>query len=424
VTVHGAGFARNALLEVSECVIGVPEESCIGLGYENSDASGGVDASARVTRLPFQTTVDCATAHCVLQVLDISRGDVAGTKLSFDPTIPVPTIALDPSGPLPFRGYVTAMLRHFTPAMSYTGSECYGSGGCGPEVTGVAGAGGDLQLRVEVRRIVPGITEDGPFPLDCATQGCFLRIEPADNNALESLSVRLTFDPNAPLPPPPTLTVAPATGLPYSATVHVTGAGYLAGSGVDLSECPSGPSPTRCRVLPTVRADAAGDIDTSVEVQRVPADFLPPGVDCAGAVGTCVVVAQQAGSIDPVERAAAGLGFDPTTAPPSVRVGSTTVRETDGPQFAQVPVTLSAPSGDPVSVHFTTYAYTAQAGTDYIAAPGTLVIPPGTTRGAIAIVVLGDTLHERPETLLVVIDQPVGATIADGNAVLTIHDDD
>jgi hypothetical protein len=39
-------------------------------------------------------------------------------------------------------------------------------------------------------------------------------------------------------------------------------------------------------------------------------------------------------------------------------------------------------------------------------------------------VVLGDRVHERPETLLVVIDQPANATIADGAAVLTIHDDD
>jgi len=307
VTMRGAGFARNAQVAVSECVLGAPDR-CIGLSLEMTDATGRLDAPARVSRLPFNTTVDCATAHCILQVVDASRGDVAGARLGFDPSVPVPTIELDPSGPLPYLGSVTAIMRHFTPGLSYTAAECYGRGGCDAEATGTADPVGDLRLQVPVRRVVDGLTEDGPYPIDCATLPiCFLQIEPGNGNGLERLSVQLTFDP---------------------------------------------------------------------------------------------------------------------TTSPTVRVGSTTVRETDGPQFAQVPVTLNAQSASPVSVHFTIYGFTAGAGTDFVATPGTLVIPPGTTRGAIAIVVLGDTHHERPETLLVVIDQPTNATIADGDAVLTIHDDD
>jgi hypothetical protein len=307
VTVRGAGFARNMQVAVSECVLGAPDR-CVGLSLEMTDATGRLDAPARVARLPFDLTVDCATAHCVIQVVDASRGDVAGARLGFDASVPVPTIELDPSGPLPYLGHVTAIMHHFTPGVSYAASECYGRGGCDAETTGTADPAGDLRLQVAVRRIVSDLTEDGPFPVDCATQTttCFLQIEPG-NGGYERLSVPLTFDP---------------------------------------------------------------------------------------------------------------------TTSPTVRVGSTTVRETDGPQFAQVPVTLNAQSTSPVSVHFTIYGFTARAGTDFVAEPGTLVIPPGTTRGAIAIVVLGDTHHERPETLLVTIDQPTNATIADGDAVLTIHDDD
>ena len=308
VTVRGAGFARNALVAVSECVLGTPDR-CVGLSLEMTDATGRLDAPARISRLPFNTTVDCATAHCVLQVVDASRGDVAGARLVFDPSVPVPTIELDPSGPLPYLGS-----RHGDACTtSHRGSptrppSATGEAGAIAEATGTADLAGDLQLRVAVRRVVDDLTEDGPYPIDCATLPvCILQVEPGNGNGLERLSVQLTFDP---------------------------------------------------------------------------------------------------------------------TTSPTVRVGSTTVRETDGPQFAQVPVTLNAQSTNPVSVHFTIYGFTARAGTDFVAAPGTLVIPPGTTRGAIVIVVLGDTHHERPETLLVVISDPVNATIADGDAVLTIHDDD
>src|SRR4029079_1796138 len=102
-------------------------------------------------------------------------------------------------------------------------------------------AAGELQLRVAVRRVVNGLSEDGPYPIDCATNAyCVLRIEPGAGTGLERVSVHL-----------------------------------------------------RC---------------------------------------------------------------DPTTSP-TVRVGSTTVRETDGPQFAQIPVTLNAQSASPVSVHFTIYGF-------------------------------------------------------------------
>jgi chitinase len=55
---------------------------------------------------------------------------------------------------------------------------------------------------------------------------------------------------------------------------------------------------------------------------------------------------------------------------------------------------------------------------------GTLVIPPNRIGTAIAVVILGDKVHESSETLLVTIDSPTHATVGDGDAVLTIHDDD
>jgi len=71
-----------------------------------------------------------------------------------------------------------------------------------------------------------------------------------------------------------------------------------------------------------------------------------------------------------------------------------------------------------------TLPFTARAGNDYVDTTGTLTIPPYWTEVQIAVVVVGDNVHESKETLLVTIDTPNNATIADGDAVLTITDDD
>ena len=109
---------------------------------------------------------------------------------------------------------------------------------------------------------------------------------------------------------------------------------------------------------------------------------------------------------------------------PAVRVGSTTVRETDGPSFASVPVTLNAPSGRDVTVDYVTHHDTARASHDYVRTRGTLTIPAGQTSGRIPIVVLGDRTHETSERFRVTIDDAVHARIVDGVANVTVHDDD
>jgi chitinase len=110
--------------------------------------------------------------------------------------------------------------------------------------------------------------------------------------------------------------------------------------------------------------------------------------------------------------------------PPTARLDDSSVKEQNAVRFAQVPVRLSAASGFPVSVRFTTHQFTARAGSDYVETTGTLTIPAGETMGNIAVVILGDRIHESTETLLVTIDTPQHTTIADGDAVLTITDDD
>lgn len=90
-----------------------------------------------------------------------------------------------------------------------------------------------------------------------------------------------------------------------------------------------------------------------------------------------------------------------------------------------VPVLLSAPSARAVSVDYTVRPGTATPGTDY-AGPtsGTLEIPVGQTRGQIPLRVVGDTVDETSETLVVTLADPVHAVLTDGTAVARILDDD
>ena len=87
-------------------------------------------------------------------------------------------------------------------------------------------------------------------------------------------------------------------------------------------------------------------------------------------------------------------------------------------------VTLSAVSGQTVTVNWATANGTALAGSDYVAASGTLVFAPGETTQPVAVEVLNDGVSEVDETFNVNLSAPSNATIADGQGVATIQDDD
>ena len=100
---------------------------------------------------------------------------------------------------------------------------------------------------------------------------------------------------------------------------------------------------------------------------------------------------------------------DPT---PSLSIDDAAVTEGNAAtSMLSFPVTLSAASGRAVSVNYATTAGTATAGTDYVTATGTLVIPAGATTGMIDVTVNGDALAEPDETFTVTLSAPVDATI-------------
>ena len=87
-------------------------------------------------------------------------------------------------------------------------------------------------------------------------------------------------------------------------------------------------------------------------------------------------------------------------------------------------VTLSAAYDVPVTVDYATANGTATAGSDYQAASGTLTFAPGETSKTITVLVNGDRLAEPNETFFVNLSSPTNATIADGQGVGTIVDDE
>ncbi|GCA78394.1 Calx-beta domain-containing protein [Microcystis aeruginosa] len=87
-------------------------------------------------------------------------------------------------------------------------------------------------------------------------------------------------------------------------------------------------------------------------------------------------------------------------------------------------VSLSARSGQDVSVDYRVEPGTATAGNDYVSTNGTLRLTAGTLSGTITVLVQGDTDVEPDETLTLILSNPVGTTISSGSITGKIINDD
>jgi hypothetical protein len=136
-------------------------------------------------------------------------------------------------------------------------------------------------------------------------------------------------------------------------------------------------------------------------------------VSLSGASGAVIADGQGVGTI---------LDDDPA---PSVIVNDVTVTEGDaGTTPASFALSLSAPSGQNVSVAYATADGTATGGSDYVALSATAVFPAGTTTAPVAVTVNGDHVFEPDESFFLNLSSPVNAMVADGQGVGTIGNDD
>jgi hypothetical protein len=132
----------------------------------------------------------------------------------------------------------------------------------------------------------------------------------------------------------------------------------------------------------------------------------PSGASFGDSVGTCTIV-----NDDPL---------------PSISINDTSVVEgNSGTRSMVFTVRLSNPTYAIVRVGYATQGVSATTSdNDYVGKSGTLSINPGDVTGTISVTVNGDTKSEPDETFNLNLSSPEHATIADGQGIGTIKNDD
>jgi hypothetical protein len=156
------------------------------------------------------------------------------------------------------------------------------------------------------------------------------------------------------------------------------------------------PGTTTSTVTPTVHADTAPEPNETFSLDL----SNPVGADIADAQGVATILNDDA---------------------PAASIGSCAA--TEGASCV-LPVTLTGPTTATVLVPYATEDYTASAGSDYTATSGVLTFPPGTTARNTSVSTIGDAAAEPPETFIVRLGAPVGATLEVSAATGSIADDD
>ena len=110
---------------------------------------------------------------------------------------------------------------------------------------------------------------------------------------------------------------------------------------------------------------------------------------------------------------------------PALSIADASVDEGDtGSTTLDFTVTLERTATETVSVDWATSDGTAEAGTDYTAATGSLTFNTGDKQKTLSVTVAGDNVDEPNETFTVTLSGASGADIDDATATGTITDDD
>ena len=106
---------------------------------------------------------------------------------------------------------------------------------------------------------------------------------------------------------------------------------------------------------------------------------------------------------------------------PTVSVSDASATEGDAVEFT---VSLSAESAQQVTVEYATSGGTAESGTDFTAASGSLTFGANETSKTVSVATTDDSVDEESETLTLTLSSPTNATLGDPTATGTINDDD
>ncbi len=114
----------------------------------------------------------------------------------------------------------------------------------------------------------------------------------------------------------------------------------------------------------------------------------------------------------------------PVVTLPTLSIADASTSETDADGPVTLTVTMSEAAEADVTVDIATADGTAVDVEDYVAGADTLTIAAGSTSVTFDVVIVGDDVEEATEEFSVSLSNPAGATIADGDATVTIEDDD
>jgi hypothetical protein len=110
---------------------------------------------------------------------------------------------------------------------------------------------------------------------------------------------------------------------------------------------------------------------------------------------------------------------------PAISVANAGVVEGNvGQRSVEVMVILSPVPTSEVTVAYTTRNNSASAGSDYVAANGTITLAPGEMMKRITVSIIGDQACEPDETFEIVLTNPSGGTLNDSVGKVTIVNDD
>ncbi len=120
-----------------------------------------------------------------------------------------------------------------------------------------------------------------------------------------------------------------------------------------------------------------------------------------------------------------GLGTIQNDDSPAISIADKSVTEGNaGTKNISFTVTLSGAALNTVTAHYQTAAGSATAGVDYTETSGTVTFTAGQVSRLLTVAVKGDVEDEPDETFVVNLSAPTNATIADGQAVGTIVDNE
>lgn len=120
-----------------------------------------------------------------------------------------------------------------------------------------------------------------------------------------------------------------------------------------------------------------------------------------------------------------GIGFIVDDDGPTISINDVSILEGNvGTKTATFTVSLSGPSVEPIAIRAITSDGTATAGTDYDSVNTVLTFQPGVITRTLDVTIIGDATLEPNETFFVNLSEPFGTTIARGQGVGTILDDD